>query len=86
MSGLGIGIGPVVGGWLLNHFWWGSVFLVNVPVVIVALVAGRLIVPNTRDPHAAQLDPLGAVLSIVGLVSLRLRHHRGARRRVGPTR
>ena len=70
VSGLGIGIGPVVGGWLLNHFWWGSVFLVNVPVVITALIAGRLIVPNTRDPEAPRLDPLGAVLSIVGLVSL----------------
>jgi EmrB/QacA subfamily drug resistance transporter len=70
VSGLGIGIGPVVGGWLLNHYWWGSVFLVNVPIVIAALVAGRLIVPNTRDPEAPRLDPLGAVLSIVGLVSL----------------
>jgi EmrB/QacA subfamily drug resistance transporter len=70
VSGLGIGVGPVVGGWLLTHFWWGSVFLVNVPVVIVALVAGRLIVPNSRDPHPAKLDPLGAVLSIVGLVTL----------------
>jgi EmrB/QacA subfamily drug resistance transporter len=70
VSGLGIGIGPVVGGWLLNHFWWGSVFLVNVPIVIAALVAGRLLVPNTRDPEAPRLDPLGAILSIVGLVSL----------------
>jgi EmrB/QacA subfamily drug resistance transporter len=70
VSGLGIGVGPVVGGWLLTHFWWGSVFLVNVPVVIVALIAGRLIVPNSRDPHAPKLDPFGAVLSIVGLVSL----------------
>jgi EmrB/QacA subfamily drug resistance transporter len=70
VSGLGVGIGPVVGGWLLTHFWWGSVFLVNVPVVIVALVAGRLIVPNTRDPRAPKLDPLGAFLSIVGLVTL----------------
>jgi len=70
VSGLGIGIGPVVGGWLLTHFWWGSVFLVNVPVVIFALVAGRLIVPNSKDPAAPRLDPVGAVLSIVGLVSL----------------
>ena len=70
VSGLGIGIGPVVGGWLLTHFWWGSVFLVNVPVVIFALIAGRLIVPNSKDPSAPQLDPLGAVLSIVGLISL----------------
>jgi EmrB/QacA subfamily drug resistance transporter len=70
VSGLGIGIGPVVGGWLLTHFWWGSVFLVNVPVVIFALIAGRLIIPNSKDPSAARLDPVGASLSIVGLVSL----------------
>ncbi len=70
VSGLGIGIGPVVGGWLLNHFWWGSVFLVNVPIVIAALIAGRLIVPNTRDPEAPRLDPFGAMLSIVGLTTL----------------
>jgi EmrB/QacA subfamily drug resistance transporter len=70
VSGLGIAIGPIVGGWLLEHFWWGSVFLVNVPVVIVALVAGRLIVPNSKDPDPGALDPVGAVLSIAGLVSL----------------
>jgi EmrB/QacA subfamily drug resistance transporter len=70
VSGLGIGIGPVVGGWLLAHFWWGSVFLVNVPVVIFALIAGRLIVPNSKDPSAPRLDPVGATLSIVGLTSL----------------
>ncbi len=70
VSGLGIGIGPVVGGWLLTHFWWGSVFLVNVPVVIFALIAGRLIIPNSRDRSAPRLDPVGAVLSIVGLFAL----------------
>ena len=70
VSGLGIAIGPIVGGWLLSHFWWGSVFLVNVPVVIFALIAGRLIVPNSKDPSPNALDPVGAVLSIVGLVSL----------------
>ncbi len=70
VSGLGIAIGPIVGGYLLNHFWWGSVFLVNVPVVIFALIAGRLIVPNSKDPSPSALDPVGAVLSIAGLVSL----------------
>ncbi|MFL5736762.1 MAG: MFS transporter [Actinomycetota bacterium] len=70
VSGLGIAIGPIVGGWLLNHFWWGSVFLVNVPVVIVALILGRLLVPDSKDPSPNALDPVGAVLSIVGLVSL----------------
>jgi EmrB/QacA subfamily drug resistance transporter len=70
VSGLGIGIGPMVGGFLLDHFWWGSVFLVNVPIVIFAFVAGRLIVPNTKDPAAPRIDPLGVVLSISGLVTL----------------
>ena len=53
-----------------QHFWWGSVFLVNVPVCIVALVAGHYLLPQSRDPHAARLDPIGALLSIVGLVLL----------------
>lgn len=69
-SGMAVAIGPVTGGWLLNHFWWGSVFLVNVPVVVVALVAGYKIIPNSKDPNPPALDPLGALLSIVGLVTL----------------
>jgi EmrB/QacA subfamily drug resistance transporter len=70
VSGLGIGIGPMVGGFLLDHFWWGSVFLVNVPIVIFAFIAGRLIVPNSKDPAAPPIDPVGVVLSISGLVTL----------------
>ena len=50
---LGIAIGPLAGGCLLEHFWWGSVFLVNVPVVIVALVAGRFLVPDLAGPRGA---------------------------------
>ena len=69
-SGMAVAIGPVTGGWLLDHFWWGSVFLVNVPVVVVALVAGYRLIPNSKDPHPPALDPLGAVLSIAGLVTL----------------
>ncbi|HEU5002324.1 MAG TPA: MFS transporter [Actinomycetota bacterium] len=70
VSGLGVAIGPVVGGALLEHFWWGSVFLVNVPVVIIGIVGGRLIVPNSKDPSAPRIDIPGALLSIVGLVTL----------------
>jgi EmrB/QacA subfamily drug resistance transporter len=70
VSGLGIGLGPVVGGLLLDQFWWGSVFLVNVPIVIFAFIAGRLIVPNSKDPAAPRIDPIGVVLSITGLVTL----------------
>ncbi|HSK97449.1 MAG TPA: MFS transporter, partial [Euzebyales bacterium] len=54
----------------LEHFWWGSVFLVNLPVVVLALAAGAALVPESRDPQATPLDLLGAVLSIAGLVVL----------------
>jgi EmrB/QacA subfamily drug resistance transporter len=67
VAALGLGLGPLVGGWLLQRFYWGSVFLVNVPVVIAALVAGRLTIPESRDPGAARLDPLGAALSVAAL-------------------
>jgi DHA2 family multidrug resistance protein-like MFS transporter len=69
-AGMAIAIGPVTGGWLLEHFWWGSVFLVNVPVVVVALVLGQLFVPTSRDPAAPRVDLVGAALSIVALVAL----------------
>ena len=55
-AGVAVAIGPVTGGWLLEHFWWGSVFLVNVPVVVVALVLGQLFVPTSRDPGAPPVD------------------------------
>lgn len=70
VSALGIGIGPVAGGALLEHFWWGAVFLVNIPVVLVALVGGFTLVPDSRDPSAPSLDPVGSGLSIVGLGTL----------------
>jgi MFS transporter, DHA2 family, multidrug resistance protein len=69
-AGAAVAIGPVTGGWLLEHFWWGSVFLVNVPVVVVALVLGQLFVPTSRDPSAPPIDVVGALLSIAGLVVL----------------
>jgi EmrB/QacA subfamily drug resistance transporter len=69
-SAMGIAIGPLSGGWLLEHFWWGSVFMVNIPIVALALLGGRLFVPESRDPAPRGLDPVGAVLSIVGLVAL----------------
>lgn len=70
VAALGIVLGPVVGGWLLDQFWWGSVFLINVPVVAVALLAAWPLVPESRDPHATPLDPAGALLSIAALVAL----------------
>ncbi len=70
VSGIGVAVGPVTGGFLLQHFWWGSVFLVNVPIVIVALIASSAIVPSSKNPDAPPLDLVGTVLSIVGLVAL----------------
>ena len=68
--GLAIAIGPVVGGILLAHFWWGSVFLVNVPIVVVAVIGMAWLVPDSRDPSPGRLDPFGVLLSIMGLVGL----------------
>lgn len=70
VSGIGVAIGPMLGGYLLEHFSWGSVFFVNVPVVAVALPAGYFLLPNSRAEGSQPLDPAGAILSIVGLVSL----------------
>jgi EmrB/QacA subfamily drug resistance transporter len=68
--GLGVAIGPVVGGALLENFWWGSVFLINVPIILVGLVLIATLVPESRDPKPGRVDLPGVVLSIVGLVSL----------------
>ena len=65
--GLGIAIGPIAGGLLLAKFWWGSIFLVNVPIVIVAFVGAVMLVPDSKNPTAERPDPVGAVLSILGL-------------------
>ena len=68
--GLGAAIGPLAGGFLLEHFWWGSIFLVNVPVVLIGLVAVMVLVPESRDPDPGRPDLVGMVLSVVGLVAL----------------
>ncbi len=68
--GIGVVLGPLAGGFLLDHFWWGSVFIVNVPIAAVAIIAGRALVPESRDPDARQVDWTGGALSVVGLVAL----------------
>jgi EmrB/QacA subfamily drug resistance transporter len=68
--GLAIAIGPITGGVLLEHFWWGSVFLINVPIVVVGVLAMIFVVPDSKDPNPGRLDPVGVALSIAGLVSL----------------
>jgi len=70
VSGLGVAIGPVAGGWLLAHFSWDSIFLVNLPIVAIALVAGRWLVPASRAPQSGRLDLTGAVLSVAAFTIL----------------
>ena len=67
VAGIGVGIGPASGGWLLEQFSWTAVFLINVPIAAAALMAIPKLVPDSKDPAQPRLDPIGAVLSTVGL-------------------
>jgi EmrB/QacA subfamily drug resistance transporter len=70
VAGMGVAIGPISGGWLLENFAWSSVFLVNIPIVIGGLVAGAILIPESRDPEPKGLDFPGAGLSIAGLTAI----------------
>lgn len=67
---LALPIGPILGGWLLTHAWWGWVFLINVPVALVGLLATVVLVPESRAPQRPGLDIFGIFLSTAGLVSV----------------
>ncbi|GAA4167992.1 MFS transporter [Gryllotalpicola koreensis] len=68
--GVAVAAGPILGGLLLDHLWWGSIFLVNVPVVIIALIAMAVVVPESRNPRPGRFDIPGIVLSLLGMVLL----------------
>lgn len=70
MAAIGIPLGPVAGGWLLEHYWWGSIFLVNIPLLVAALLIGLWIIPESRDPQAPRIDVVGGALSALGLTAL----------------
>ncbi len=70
VSGMAVAFGPVTGGFLLEHFWWGSMFLVNIPIVAIALVAGHFLVPDSRSDHGGAFDVPGLVFSIVAVGAL----------------
>ena len=70
VSGMGIAIGPISGGWLIEHFAWSSIFLVNIPIVAAGLIAGAILIPESRDPAPKALDFPGAGLSIAGLTAI----------------
>lgn len=67
VTGLAVAAGPILGGWLLEHFWWGSVFFVNLPIVAIALAGVLAVVPESKDADTPRLDVRGALLSIAAL-------------------
>jgi EmrB/QacA subfamily drug resistance transporter len=69
-AGVGVALGPLTGGALLERFYWGSIFLVNIPIVLIGVLAGIFLIPNSKDPNAPRLDLVGAALSIAGLSAL----------------
>ena len=66
-TGVGIALGPIVGGLLLAHFWWGSVFLINVPIAVLGAACALRLIPDSKNPAALPPDLAGALLSIAGL-------------------
>ncbi|HWT22287.1 MAG TPA: DHA2 family efflux MFS transporter permease subunit, partial [Solirubrobacteraceae bacterium] len=70
VSGLGVAIGPISGGWLIEHFDWSAIFLMNLPAVVACLAGALVLVPESRDPASPRLDWCGAGLSIAGLTTL----------------
>src|SRR5271167_4379948 len=70
MVGIGVAVGPISGGWLLEHFWWGAIFLVNIPIAMAAIVGGILFIPTSRDPAAPRVDIPGLILSAAGVTAL----------------
>ncbi|MFF4080568.1 MFS transporter [Streptomyces sp. NPDC001777] len=69
VSSLGFAVGPLVGGVMLDHFWWGAIFLINIPVAVLGLVAVARLVPETRNPSGDRPDLLGALLSTIGMAA-----------------
>lgn len=69
-TSLGLPLGPLVGGWLLNNFWWGSVFLINVPMVVIGVIAVAALVPESKNPIPRALDLPGVLLSVLGMLGL----------------
>ncbi|WP_072391683.1 MFS transporter [Hyphomicrobium sp. CS1GBMeth3] len=80
----GAAIGPVVGGLLLAHFWWGSVFLINVPVMLLLMALGPILLPEFRDPNAGRIDLVSATQSMVAVLSIIYGMKRIAEVGVGP--
>ncbi|WP_168801600.1 DHA2 family efflux MFS transporter permease subunit [Glycomyces buryatensis] len=67
---IGLPLGPLVGGWLLEHYWWGSVFLINIPLIVAGFIAVAVFLPESTDRHAPRLQPFAAAAAVLGLAAL----------------
>jgi EmrB/QacA subfamily drug resistance transporter len=70
LNGIGIALGPIIGGLIVDNIGWHWIFLVNLPIAAVALISGWFLVPDSRDPHPKPIDVLGTILSVIGLAAL----------------
>ncbi|MEV3852948.1 MFS transporter [Streptomyces sp. NPDC050095] len=70
VSSLGFAVGPLLGGVMLDHFWWGAIFLVNIPVAVIGLVAVLALVPESKNPQGDRPDMLGALLSTIAMTGI----------------
>ncbi|MFD7526120.1 MFS transporter [Streptomyces sp. NPDC059849] len=70
VSSLGFAVGPLIGGVMLDHFWWGAIFLINIPVAVIGLIAVARLVPESKNPSGERPDLLGALLSTIGMASV----------------
>lgn len=70
VAAVGAAVGPLLGGFLLEHFWWGSVFLVNIPLMLISLPVGRLLLPESKGDHKGPWDVVGALLAAAGLFGM----------------
>src|SRR6202162_866744 len=67
---IGLPLGPLVAGWLLTHYDWGSIFLINAPVVVIAVVGAFFFIPESKDPNPKRLDWIGALLEMAGVTGI----------------
>ncbi|WP_372350141.1 MFS transporter [Streptomyces sp. KL116D] len=70
VNSLGFAVGPLLGGFMLDHFWWGAIFLINIPVAVIGLIAVLALVPESKNPRGDRPDLLGALLSTVGMTGV----------------
>jgi DHA2 family multidrug resistance protein-like MFS transporter len=66
----GAALGPVIGGVLLEYFWWGSVFLINIPIMVVLLIFAPIVLPESKNPHPGRFDPVSVIFSIAAMLSI----------------